>query len=273
MNFNDKFADPATFIGKLRDDGITFMTWSTTATFGDARFERHLAGAFSYLDLSHPPSVTAFKNALQTKQYAFGVKGHKVDRADEVFPLHEAWFDASVGPDEQRNKYAYLAASVHDEALRERWGADQFTFARAAIHRTQPYLSAIWGGDPRSTWEGMQSNFANAARSAFMGFPVWGTDVGGYIGEGHIPEDLYLRWMQAGSMAGLFEIKLDGAGGSGEDRMPWRYGPAFQEAFRSIFVGDALLVAPVFRRRIERKLHVHRPARCRRIEAPHACPR
>ncbi|HKE96117.1 MAG TPA: TIM-barrel domain-containing protein, partial [Povalibacter sp.] len=61
-----------------------------------------------------------------------------------------------------------------------------------------------------------------------------GTDVGGYQGEGYIPQDLYLRWLQAGSMAGLFEIKLDGAGGEGRDRMPWSYDEAFQKNFRAV---------------------------------------
>ncbi len=234
MNFNADFPDPSGFISQLNNYGLEFMTWTSAATFGDARFEKHLAGAFSYIDLSHPPSVEAFQQALVTQQYVHGVKGHKIDRADELVPAHEAWHDTSVHTDARRNTYVYLSAKVHDDILREQWGDDQFTFARAAIHRTQPYLSAIWAGDPRSTWEGMQANFANAARSAFMGFPVWGTDVGGYIGEGYIPEDLYIRWMQAGSMTGFFEIKLDGAGGSGRDRMPWQYGEDLQAAFRSI---------------------------------------
>jgi alpha-glucosidase (family GH31 glycosyl hydrolase) len=40
--------------------------------------------------------------------------------------------------------------------------------------------------------------------------------------------------MQAGSMTGLFEIKLDGAGGDGRDRMPWQYSEAMQNQFRQI---------------------------------------
>lgn len=235
MNFNKDFANPSTWIGKLRHDfGLEFMTWTATSTFGDARFEKHLGGKFSYLDLSHPGSVKAFQSELKKKQYSHGVKGHKIDRADESFADAEDWHDANISIAERRNKYAYLIAKVHDESLREAWGDDQITFTRTAIHRAQPYLSAIWAGDPRTSWEGLQANFANAARSSFMGFPVWGTDVGGYQGEGYIPEDLYIRWMQAASMAGLFEIKLDGAGGDGRDRMPWRYDEKFQKILREI---------------------------------------
>ncbi|HEY7884515.1 MAG TPA: TIM-barrel domain-containing protein [Cellvibrionaceae bacterium] len=244
MNFREDFANPEQWIAKIREHyGMEFMTWTSPAFFGATPFNRHLAGDFSYIDLSDTESVEAFKQALVEKQLNAGVKGHKIDRADERFPATEAWQDESVAPAERRNRYAYLMAKVHDEALRSVWEDDQITFARSAIHRTQPYLSAIWGGDPRTTWEGLRANFANAARSSFMGFPVWGTDVGGYQGEGYIPEDLHLRWMQAGSMTGLFEIKLDGAGGDGRDRMPWQYDEDFQNTFRAI-LDDRMWMIP-----------------------------
>jgi alpha-glucosidase (family GH31 glycosyl hydrolase) len=235
MNFSPIFADPSRWIGQLRDDyGLEFMTWTTPAFFGATPFAKHLTGSFSYIDLSDKTTSETYKQTLIDKQLQYGVKGHKIDRADEGFPVYEKWQDASVLPAFRRNQYTYMMAKVHDEALRSVWGDDQLTFVRSAIHRSQPYVSAIWAGDPRTTWEGLQANFANAARSAFMGFPVWGTDVGGYQGEGYIPEELYLRWMQAGSMAGLFEIKLDGAGGDGRDRMPWQYSEAVQQQLRTI---------------------------------------
>ncbi len=234
MNFSPAFADPATWIGRIRNEhGLEFMTWVAAATFGDPQFERQLGGRYSYLDLSHPPTARAFQERLQANQYAVGVRGHKIDRSDEVFLEHEQWFDGSPLP-ERRNRYVWLVAKTIAEGIEAAWGDQHFLFARAAIHRTQPYLSALWGGDPRSTWDGLQGNLANAMRSSYMGFPVWGMDVGGYLGEGRIPEELYIRWLQAGSMAGLFEIKLDGSGGEGRDRLPWRYGEQLQTAFRRI---------------------------------------
>lgn len=244
MNFSEAFASPETWINKIRKEyGLEFMTWTTPAFFGATPFKTHLDGDFSYIDLTDPETVEAYKEKLIDQQLSVGVKGHKIDRADEGFPVYESWQDESVAPAFRRNKYAYLMAKMHDEALRQVWGDDQITFVRSAIHRSQPYVSAVWGGDPRATWEGLQANFANAARSSFMGFPVWGTDVGGYQGDGYIPEDLYLRWMQAGSMTGLFEIKLDGAGGQGRDRMPWQYDSAFQDRFRDI-LDDRMRLVP-----------------------------
>lgn len=234
MNFSEAFADPEEWIGTIRNDyGLEFMTWVATATFGDLIFDKHLGGRYSYLDLSHPPTVREFQHKLQTNQYAVGVRGHKIDRTDEVFAEHELWYDDTPLA-ERRNRYTWLVAKTIHDGIRESWGDDHFIFARAAIHRTQPFLSAIWGGDPRSTWDGLKGNLANAMRSSFIGFPIWGMDTGGYLGEGRIPEDLYLRWLQVGSMSGMFEIKLDGSGGQGRDRMPWRYDEAFQAQFRKI---------------------------------------
>lgn len=301
MNFSEKFSNPKQWIGKIRNDyHMEFMTWVSPATFGDTRFNKHLQGKFSYIDLSDEKSVNQYQSELNKKHYSVGVKGHKIDRADEGFPVSEEWSD-NTPVAERRNKYAYLMAKAHHEVLQSSWGEDQVTFARTAIHRTQPYLTAIWGGDPRTTWEGLQGNFANAMRSSFMGFPLWGTDVGGYQGEGYIPQDLYLRWMQAGSMTGLFEIKLDGAGGEGRDRMPWQYDDDFQAQFKAIcddrmrwlpyfyslantsaqtgvmmqpmayrhlgdkntyaiwdqfYVGDAILVAPVFNAKHSRDVYL-----------------
>ncbi|EDY84179.1 glycosyl hydrolase, family 31 [Verrucomicrobiia bacterium DG1235] len=235
MNFSQKFSDPEIWIKSIREDyGLEFMTWTATAMFGSKRFPKHLEGKFTYLDLSHPETAAQFKSELTEKQYQVGVKGHKMDRADEVFPVYEDWHNNTIPYAERRNHYVYLFSKVHHDALQAAWGDDHVNFARAAIHRTQPYVSAIWGGDPRSNWAGLQANMANGIRASYMGFPTWGTDVGGYIGDGRIDEELYIRWMQAGSMTGLFEIKLDGAGGAGEDRMPWNYGPELQNAFRAI---------------------------------------
>ena len=75
---------------------------------------------------------------------------------------------------------------------------------------------------------------ANAIRCGFMGFPVWGNDTGGYLGEGKIDELLYMRWLEWSVWNGMFEIKIDGAGGSGEDRPPWKYSEQLQEVFRNV---------------------------------------
>ncbi|MCU4676551.1 hypothetical protein N7931_13015 [Catenovulum sp. 2E275] len=235
MNFNQNFADPKQWIAQINNEfGMKFMTWASTPFFEDPRFDKHLTSSYNYLDLTDNPSLAAFKQELTNKQYKVGVQGHKIDRLDEMFSEHEVWTDASVTVDERKNKYAVLTAKAFNDALQDYWGDEHFNFARSAYHRSQPYLSAIWGGDPRSSWQGLQANFANAMRASFMGFPVWGTDVSGYLGEAIIDKDLYIRWMQAGSMTGFFEIKVDGQSSKHGDRLPNKYDENFQQIYRQI---------------------------------------
>ncbi|MFT3781473.1 MAG: glycoside hydrolase family 31 protein [Nibricoccus sp.] len=230
MNFNAKFAKPEEWIGKLdKDYGLKFMTWIAPNTFGDTNFPGLLPGDFAYIDLTDPSGTAELEKRLKA-QYAAGVRGHKNDRGEELFPETEKWKDGTLLP-ERHNKYVFLYAKVTHEILTRAWGADHVNFARGAVHRTQPYLSALWGGDSRASWDGLAANLANSIRCGFMGFPVWGTDVGGYHG-GHIDEELYARWLAWGAWNGLFEIKLDNIAGKDQDRPPWTYGENLQKAFR-----------------------------------------
>ena len=233
MDFSPAFNNPQQWISELNKKfNLQFMSWVAPCSFGD-NFPGTLPGYYSYFDLSNPESVSEFSKRLNENQYVFGVKGHKMDRADEHFPVSELWKDNT--PEwERRNKYIFLYAKVVDSILTAKWGKDNFNFARAAMHGSQKYLGAVWGGDSRASWDGMASNLANAIRCGFMGFSNWGSDVGGYLGNnGFEPEKLFSRWLQFGSWSGLFEIKLDGAGGKGNDRAPWRYGEKLQNIFRT----------------------------------------
>ena len=234
MNFKKDFANPEIWIKTINDTyGMEFMTWIAPMTFGDTNFPGLLPNYRTYMDLTNPQTLAEFESRLSRYQYSVGVKGHKMDRADENFPMTAQWHDG-ITESESRNKYIYLYSKVTDQFLTNAYGKDHFNFARSAFHRCQPYLSAVWGGDCRNNWQGMAGNMANAIRSSYMGFPVWGSDTGGYLGEGRIDNTLYIRWLQWSGWCGMFDIKIDGAGGSGEDRPPWKYGKEVQDVFRQV---------------------------------------
>lgn len=234
MDFNDNFSEPEKWIKTINDKyNLEFMTWIGPLTFGDSNFPGLLPNYRGYIDLTHPDALKEFEDRMNRYQYSVGVKGHKMDRADQNFPFAAHWYQR-VSESESRNKYVYLFSKVIHGFLSNSLDRDQFSFARAAFHRCQPFLSAVWGGDSRSNWQGMAGNQANAIRCSYMGFPVWGTDTGGYLGPGRIDEKLYMRWLQWGAWNGLFEIKIDGAGGSGKDRAPWNYSEQLQNVFRNV---------------------------------------
>ncbi len=233
MDFGKGFGDPGEWIHELNSDyNLKFMSWVAPCTFGDTTIIKGMPGTHGYIDLSNPMTVSKFGSVLIKNIYDYGVQGNKMDRADEAFPVEQAWHDKTA-PWERRNKYIYLYAKVMDSVLTAKWGRDNFNYARAGMQGSQKYLSALWGGDSRESWDGLACSVANAMRAGFIGFPDWGSDVGGYLGDpGMEPEELFTRWLQFGTWSGLFEIKLDGAGGQGEDRAPWHYGKALQDNFR-----------------------------------------
>ncbi|MGA3286991.1 MAG: TIM-barrel domain-containing protein [Bacteroidota bacterium] len=234
MNFGKLFSDPGTWIHELNADyNLRFMSWVAPCTFGDTSIVKAMPGGHhGYIDLTDPTSVAEFTNALTKNIYEYGVQGHKMDRGEEIFPVENGWHDRTP-PSERRNKYISLYAKVIDSVLTAKWGKDNFNFSRSGMHGSQKYLGALWGGDSRESWDGLACNVANAMRCGFMGFPNWGSDVGGYRGDaGYEPEELYTRWLQFGTWSGMFQIKLDGTGGRGKDRAPWQYGKELQDNFR-----------------------------------------
>jgi alpha-glucosidase (family GH31 glycosyl hydrolase) len=232
MDFNQKFSDPKEWISELNNKyHLQFLTWVGPMTMSDKDFPGLFPNFRGYIDLTNPEAVKEFERRLKNHLYSVNVRGHKMDRADEEFPGMIEWYDKTPFH-EHRNKYIYLYAKTINKFLQDAYGKDEFNYARAAFHRTQPYLSALWGGDSRSSWDGLAGSIANAIRCGFMGFPVWGSDVGGYLG-GWIPENIYARWLEFGTWSGMFEIKLDNAGGNGKDRPPWKYSQKLQDIFRN----------------------------------------
>ncbi len=231
MNFSKKFSDPKDWISEIINKyGLQFMTWVGPMTFGDRDFPGLLPNYKGYIDLTNPVALKEFEKRLKDNQYSVNVRGHKMDRADEDFPVTSAWYDGTPEFD-RRNKYIFLYSKVINKFLHDSFGKDEFNFARAAFQRCQPYLSAVWGGDARSSWDGLACSIAIALRCGYMGFPVWGSDVGGYLG-GSIPEKLYARWIEFGLWCGLYETKIDNSGGQGKERLPWKYSVNLQKIYR-----------------------------------------
>jgi len=236
MDFGLLFSSPGVWIKSLTNDYyVNLVTWIMPGVFSGGAYP---PGAFTsttnvYLDLTDPTEVTWYKNKLLAGQYPYGVKGHKMDRVDNHWPdgaALPAFSDGTPEP-ERHEKYAFLNAKVTDEALRTTAGLgdDQFNFPRCAVAGCQQYISAIWNGDSYADFPGMQTCMGNAIRAGVMGFPMWGSDIGGYNQKGMPQMNNYLRWMEFGVYSGFMELMLDG-------KEPWTIASkADEDSIRSIF--------------------------------------
>jgi len=146
MDFSNKFSDPKKWIAEINNKyGLQFMTWVGSLTFEDKDFPGLLPNYKSYIDLTNPEALKEFGKRLKENQYSFNVRGHKMDRGDEDFPVTSDWYDGT--PESERsNKYIYLYSKEINKFLEDSYVNDEFNFARAAYQGCQPYLSAVWGG-------------------------------------------------------------------------------------------------------------------------------
>lgn len=81
------------------------------------------------------------------------------------------------------------------ETMVEKWGESNFyDFARSAVDRSRA-RTYIWNGDSHSNFSGLAYSVASGIRAGLIGFPIWGSDTGGYVrGLNDPTEELWARW-------------------------------------------------------------------------------
>ena len=73
-------------------------------------------------------------------------------------------------------------------------------------------------GDTQSTWKSLRFQAPFTAAEGNSGLPYVSHDIGGFLGQ-HLPDDLYVRWVQAGTFAPIMRLHSNHG-----DRLPWEYG-------------------------------------------------
>ncbi len=243
----------------LRQRGYKLMIWSGAwmcgSTPGDNGLEAQtlgylapgstgtptcadIGGASFILDVTNPAAQVWWRDKIAAFVDTYGIQGIKLDRGEEHIPsaASDVWADGRTGR-EVRNAYPTLQARIHHDALRLAFGDDFVLLARPGYAGTQRF-AIFWGGDiPGSesfgggagTDLGLRSAIIAQQRAAFMGFPIWGSDTGGYYE--FKDREVFARWIEFSTFSGIMEI-----GGKGE-RAPWRMPtePAYDEELVDIY--------------------------------------
>jgi alpha-D-xyloside xylohydrolase len=196
MDFDSSFPDPPKMIRDLNDRGMNLVIWIANRAWNQLLMEgsarRYLYfGRGSAADMQLPGAYAWFKNKLN-EYVQLGVKGYKIDRGEE---------DEMPLADENLN--AILFPKMAAEGLSDVHGNDYFTFTRN-VNDTGRKYTAVWNGDTRSTFGGLEASLKNALRCGAMNFPMWGSDTGGYI---RVPEkELFARWLEFSAYSPMMEI-------------------------------------------------------------------
>ena len=100
-----------------------------------------------------------------TELARLGVDGFKGDRGDQYAP---------------DNLYPVRYARTAAEALKAAPGRDHLMMWRAGWTGSQGILNGVWAGDQEQSWDGLRKALFMAQSASVSGYPIWGSDVGGY---------------------------------------------------------------------------------------------
>jgi alpha-D-xyloside xylohydrolase len=198
MDFDPSFPDPRKMISDLKDRGMNLLIWIANRAWNQLLVEGSARGYLyfgrgSAANMRNPDAYTWFKDKLN-EYVRLGVKGYKIDRGEEdELPLAD------------ENLNAILFPKMAAEGLSDVHGNDYFTFTRN-VNDTGRRYTAVWNGDTRSTFTGLEVSLKNALRSGAINFPMWGSDTGGYI---RVPEkELFARWLEFSAYSPMMEVLL-----------------------------------------------------------------
>ncbi len=230
-NFNwdsNRFPHGGEMVQLLHDRGWRVIVWGAPWALGhhdwehgsEARARGYLIGDRN-IDYTNPEAAAWQRQKIEAFMRLSKIDGWKLDRGDEYNPSNpeDIYHDGRSGL-VVHNDYPRLYVKNFYDAARAVRGDDFVLKARPAYTGTTSH-SVVWGGDIpgallfglKSTDKGLRSAIIGLVRTAFMGYPVWGTDTGGY--EGFRERELFARWLAFSAFCPLMEI-----GGVGEHE-PW----------------------------------------------------
>jgi alpha-D-xyloside xylohydrolase len=227
----ERFPNGPAMLGWMNKKGVNPIVWIAPWVMGDPAKEAlekgfELKGQTSnfpervLIDFTNPKAVEWWQQVGPGRMLAEGVKGFKMDRSEELVPAdyeHRA-FDGRLSR-EYRNDYPVMYAKAANEVARKMRG-DDFVLAPRAGYTHSSRYAGFWGGDTgflgggqKCRPEALRAAIIELLRSAVMGFPIWGSDTGGYILV--VDHEVLGRWLGFSCFSPIMEV------GPTEDKGLW----------------------------------------------------
>ena len=212
-----RFPDPEGMIKWLNTKNVELMLWIAPFVMGDmAKYAEannyHLVSKLHgnspgqvLIDFTNPVAARWWGENGPGKMAAMGISGFKLDRADGEKLTDSIHLMTSGGKTyrENYNDYPRQYVKAAFEAVQSVLGDNFILFPRSQYTGSAKY-GAMWAGDTDGKPEGLRSAVVGMQRCAVMGYPVWGSDIGGYWGS--FSRETAMRWLAFGCFSPIMEV-------------------------------------------------------------------
>jgi len=244
-----RFPNSTDMLNSFYSRGYHFLIWAGPWAIGtDAGqlgLEAQQGGYWApnttrYIDFTNPAALAWWEKHIAEFATATNLAGWKLDRGDEDNPSTwwDIYWDGRSGA-EIRNIYPVIYQKSFFDAMRKVRGNDFVLVSRSGFAGSQQYTIAN-DGDVRGALGfganqgidlGLRSAIISQLHMAFMGFPIWGSNTGGY--QEFRQRDVFARWLEFSAFSGTMDI-----GGTG-NHAPWNmptdpnYDPEMIDIYRT----------------------------------------
>lgn len=225
------FINPAAKNYRKADEKGYFVKDSTGRTYlirwwtpsGSLEMGLSTEGKGGMIDFTNPDAVKWWQSQI-SKVLDLGIDGFKLDDC-ELLPDDAYLFNGKRGY-EMKNYPLLYCKSVHDLMQEKRQG-DFVLIARAGSAGSQKYIPAFWAADQTADFDlrtGLPSVIRGGQSIGLVGFPFWGSDIGGY--KGSPGKEVFIRWIEFGAFSPVMEV------GGKSYHEPWMFDDETIKTFR-----------------------------------------